>query len=330
MEYYPKVSIIIPAYNAENYLAEAIESALGQTYNNIEIIIVNDGSVDGGATRRVAELYLSAHNGIIKYFEKENGGSSSALNFGIEKMTGEWFSWLSHDDLYYSNKIQNQIEHINRLAAKEECLWKHIFFSGADIIDSKGKCIRKQKARKMKKIENFISNISGNEYLIAKPTTYNFHGCSALINKKIFKQEGGFDENLRLLNDIDMWYRLYSAGYKVHFIPESLVMGRIHARQISTSIGYSYHNTEQDLFWNRSLDWLIKYHSNNYELFYGYGCNAFMKTRNSEGKRAFKFAAQIRPQARIKLKIEMIILLCKASVINIAKNIYLRINRLGI
>ena len=75
----PKISIIIPAYNASNYLEEAIDSALSQTYQNIEIIVVNDGSEDGGATERIALSYGDR----IRYFFKKNGGSSSALNVGI-------------------------------------------------------------------------------------------------------------------------------------------------------------------------------------------------------------------------------------------------------
>ena len=102
----PKVSVVIPVYNGANYLAEAIESALAQTYKNIEIIVVNDGSNDGGATERVARSYGEK----IRYFEKENGGVSSALNFGIQQMTGEYFSWLSHDDTYTVDKIKNSID----------------------------------------------------------------------------------------------------------------------------------------------------------------------------------------------------------------------------
>ena len=77
--YEPKISIVIPAYKAANYLAEAIDSALAQTYSNVEIIVVNDGSPDDGATAAVAKSYGDK----IRYFEKENGGSSSALNRGI-------------------------------------------------------------------------------------------------------------------------------------------------------------------------------------------------------------------------------------------------------
>ena len=80
--YTPLVSIVIPAYNASNYLSNAIDSALAQTYKNIEIIVVNDGSKDDGATRKIAESYGDK----ILYFEKSNGGSSSALNYGINQI----------------------------------------------------------------------------------------------------------------------------------------------------------------------------------------------------------------------------------------------------
>ena len=87
----PLVSIVIPVFNGSNYLREAIDSALGQTYKSIEVIVVNDGSNDGGKTR---EIVLS-YGGRVRYFEKENGGVASALNEGLKEMNGEYFSWLS-------------------------------------------------------------------------------------------------------------------------------------------------------------------------------------------------------------------------------------------
>ena len=104
-DFNPLVSIVIPVYNGANFLAEAIDSALAQTYRNLEVIVVNDGSTDGGATERIACSYGDK----IRYFSKPNGGVSSALNLGIEKMKGEYFSWLSHDDLYAPDKIENQV-----------------------------------------------------------------------------------------------------------------------------------------------------------------------------------------------------------------------------
>ena len=107
-----KVQIIIPVFNGENYVKDAIESALNQTYKNIEVLVVNDGSTD--ATEKICKSYGNK----IQYFYKENGGVSSALNLAISQMKGEFFSWLSHDDLYYSNKIEEQINYINKKKIK--------------------------------------------------------------------------------------------------------------------------------------------------------------------------------------------------------------------
>ena len=106
MKEYPLVSVVIPAYNASDYLAEAIDSALAQTYKNIEIIVVNDGSGDNGATEQVAVSYGDK----IRYFYKKNGGCASALNYGINVMRGDYFSWLSHDDLYLPAKVENLLK----------------------------------------------------------------------------------------------------------------------------------------------------------------------------------------------------------------------------
>lgn len=315
--YQPKISIVIPAYNASNYLADAIDSALAQTYPNVEIIVVNDGSKDDGATRAVALSYGDK----IRYFEKENGGSSSALNVGIANMTGEWFSWLSHDDLYVPEKLKTQIEYINALEIEISDLEKHIFFSASELIDANGKTIRACNINAARRLKEKIEAFPHNGYLIAEPTEYLFHGCSCLVHREAFADVGNFDEKLRLLNDVDMWYRLYSADYKVHYIPEPLVKGRVHAKQVSKNIGYSYHNPEQDMFWNRSLDFLLEHYSKEENLFFLFGRNAYLKTRNAEGDRAF---ANIKS---CRLKKNGVKVVCKSRAFsrNCAKTIYLKL-----
>ena len=96
----PLVSIVIPVYRGANYMREAIDSALGQSWPRCEVIVVNDGSPDGGETERIALSYGDR----IRYIAKENGGVSTALNEGIRQMKGEYFSWLSHDDEYRNKK----------------------------------------------------------------------------------------------------------------------------------------------------------------------------------------------------------------------------------
>lgn len=281
--YHPKISIVIPAYNASNYLAEAIESALAQTYQNIEIIVVNDGSKDDGATERIALSYGNK----IRYIYKENGGSSSALNVGIANMTGEWFSWLSHDDLYLPDKLETQVVYLSNLKIDSADISKHIIFSDSAMIDASGQIIRKSIVGNAAKMAERIATLPHNGYLVAEPTAYIFHGCSCLIHKDAFADIGCLDEGLRYLNDVELWFRLYSSGYHVHFIPEVLVQGRVHRAQVSQTIGYSYHNPEQDMYWNRSLDWLLENYPDNHELFYLFGRNAYLKGRFAEGDRAY-------------------------------------------
>lgn len=319
--YQPKVSIVIPAYNASNYLGEAIDCALNQTYKNLEIIVVNDGSKDNGATAAVAKKYSDK----IVYLEKENGGSSSALNLGIKKMSGEWFSWLSHDDLYYPDKISKQIEFMNDLEVPESELINHVFFTGSELIDENGDLIKKSSINKMAMKAKKVENIIGNQYFVAEPTNFTFHGCGCLIHKSVFEKIGLFNEALRMVNDMDMWYRIYTNFYKIHLIPNILVQGRIHAEQISRIIGYSYHNEEQDMFWNRSLQWLINNYPDDFNLYYLFGKNAYLKTRYEEAKKAFDIASSISHDKKLFLFIKKYEFIFRAEIRTLAKKIYILI-----
>jgi len=320
--YEPLVSIVIPAYNASNYLAQAIESALSQTYENVEIIVVNDGSRDNGETERIAGQYADK----IKYIAKENGGSSSALNAGIKNMSGEWFSWLSHDDLYYPDKLQAEIDYINTLlenGLSEEQMSKQLFFGAADLIDADGKIIRKETRKNLSNTDRKINCDRGTLNLIAVPTQDGFHGCSCLVHKRAFEDVGLFDEKLRLLNDMDLWFRFYTKGYLVHFIPKVLVCGRVHAKQVSRSVGFSYHNPEQDMFWNRSLMWLKEHVPNDYESFYLFGKTALLKTREEEGREALRVAVSIKPEKKMALLVQRIGFTIYSRCRALAKQVYL-------
>lgn len=229
----PKVSIIIPVYNGSNYVKYAIDCALNQTYENLEIIVVNDGSSDGGKTE---ELVLS-YGSRIRYFSKPNGGVSSALNYGIQKMTGEYFSWLSHDDVYTNEKIENAIK---LLEAHKMLDKKCIAFTGGYYIDAVGE--------KMKNFRTyFTANIvySGYEVVNIMTQKGTLNGCCMLIPKKAFDEVGGFDEALRYSQDSLMWYRLFLAGYSL--VSDNLpnVMNRVHKNQVT--------NLRRDLYEHDSL-----------------------------------------------------------------------------
>lgn len=208
----PLVTIVIPVYNGENYLAEAINSALNQDYENIEILVVNDGSNDSGATRSVALSYGTR----IRFFEKENGGVASALNMAIKNMNGQYFSWLSHDDKYKINKISTQIDFLKSNTSKV------IPFSDYDLINDKSK---------------LINGIKLDHDLLERKDLYAIfrgclNGCTLLLPKECFSIIGYFDESLKYTQDYDYWFRL-SKFYKFSHINQSLVETRIHPEQDS-------------------------------------------------------------------------------------------------
>lgn len=211
----PKVSIIIPVYNGEKYLEEAILSALSQDYTNFEIIIVNDGSQD--STAAIAEDYAKRYDQ-IKYFSKENGGCGSALNYALDKLTGEYFSWLSHDDVYLPNKLSEQIAILNKLENKDT-----ILYASYATIDAKSR-----------KLHEVMPHTIYDEECLNKPLfpllRGLLHGCSMLVPVKFFNTIGRFNENLKTTQDYDLWFR-FLRKCEIKYIPEILIKSRIHPDQ---------------------------------------------------------------------------------------------------
>ena len=228
MEFTPKVSIVIPVYNGSKYLSESIDSALTQTYENIEVIVVNDGSTDHNKTEHVALSYGSK----IGYFQKENGGVASALNYGIKKMTGEYFSWLSHDDVYFPYKIERQIKRLRELNNKQ-C----VLYCDFEIIDKKSNYTGELKIR---------ADISNNSLLAILSTS--IHGCATLIPKRIIDSVGFFNESLKTTQDNDMLFRIFRAGFEFQHIPEILIKIRSHPEQESVVLK-DHQKKETDMFY---------------------------------------------------------------------------------
>jgi glycosyltransferase involved in cell wall biosynthesis len=211
MVFNPKVSIVIPVYNGANYLSEAIDSALAQTYKNVEVIVVNDGSNDSGETEKVARAYGNR----IRYLFKNKGGVASALNSGIEEMEGEYFSWLSHDDVYYSHKIERQIDFLRNLRDR-----KVVLYADYECIDDKSR---------------HLAFVRANHKELSRKPLYsvlrgNINGCSVLVPKDILCAMGRFDGSFKTTQDYHLWFRIVR-NYKVHHMPVVLVKYRIHAAQ---------------------------------------------------------------------------------------------------
>ena len=211
MDFEPKVSIIIPVYNGSDFLRQAIDSALSQEYPNIEILVVNDGSNDGGASEKIAMEYGDK----IRYFSKKNGGVASALNVGIKEMTGDYFSWLSHDDLYFPNKVKSQIQALSGMQQA-----KTILYANYEIISENREVITKVMLPN-EPSENFRYFITVKNIL---------HGCTLLIPKTAFEECGLFNESLRTTQDYDLWFKMAEKYDFVH-IPHVIVKARAHAGQ---------------------------------------------------------------------------------------------------
>jgi glycosyltransferase involved in cell wall biosynthesis len=213
-KFHPKVSIIIPVYNGSNYLREAIDSALVQTYDNFEVIVVNDGSNDNGKTEKICKSYGDK----IRYIKKENEGVASALNKGIKEMKGEYFSWLSHDDVYYPDKLEKQIEFLKKQKDK-----KIIIYSNVEYIDKNGKTIYETQYQKRHNIKHLNTRL----YPALKGI---MNGCALLIHKDILVRAGYFDETLKTASDYVMWFKI-SRTNDIHFLPETLIKRRLHEEQ---------------------------------------------------------------------------------------------------
>ncbi len=225
-DFNPLVSIVIPVYNGENYMREAIDSALGQTYKNIEVLVVNDGSKD--RTDEIARSYGNK----IRYFKKENGGVSTALNLAIKNMKGEYFSWLSHDDVYLPEKIETQIEALRRLEDKQT-----VVNSTYSWIDENSQIFEIHIPEIPKKFKNnglyyfFMSEISG---------------CGLLIHKNHFKKVGLFDPKLRIVQDNDMWFKILRYANFVH-INKAIIQIREHRNRV-TNLSPIYFSELDDMW----------------------------------------------------------------------------------
>ena len=224
-----KVSIVIPIYNTEKYLRECIESALNQNYDDIEIIAVNDGSTDNSL--EILEEYADK----IRIITKSNGGTASALNVGIENMKGEWFKWLSADDVLYPNAIRELILEAKKLENK-----KNILYSNYDIINSEGDIIKQF-------IEPNYNELSSFDFNTILLDHYTGNGTTSLIHKSALDEYGMFNETIGFEEDYELWLRFCLIhGCRLHLIPKVLAKYRVHETQLTQSkIGESLDKAEK-------------------------------------------------------------------------------------
>jgi GT2 family glycosyltransferase len=219
----PLVSILIPAYNAEPFIADTIKSALAQTWPEREIIVVDDGSKDG--TLSVAQNFSSSK---VKVVTQANQGAAAARNKAFSLAQGDYIQWLDADDLLSPDKIEKQIE------TAEKCQYKRPVFSS-------GWGYFIYRPRKAKFLPTLLwENLAPLEWLLRKWEN-NLHMQTAtwLASRELTERAGPWDTRLLSDDDGEYFFRVIKASDGIHFVPDAKVFYRISGSSRLSYIGRS-------------------------------------------------------------------------------------------
>jgi glycosyltransferase involved in cell wall biosynthesis len=241
----PLVSVVVPVFNGGKYLPAALKSLTRQTYQNIEIFVIDDGSEDSSVVEQIVEEIGDKRIQLIK---KKNGGVSTVLNLAIEMSNGKYFTWLSHDDLFLPNKIKVQVE-----ALELKMNPKLIHYTSYRKIDERNRIIHT--ANLSAEIAKSVSPLGPVERGI-------LYGCTAMFDLNFMKSVGRFDENLRYVQDYDYWLKLVDANAEFELLDEPLVDLRIHSEQTGkTNDTYN----ENFFLWEKIANKWVDYCEDNYD-----------------------------------------------------------------
>lgn len=216
-----KVSVIIPNYNYSQYLREAIDSVLAQTYTNIEVIVVDDGSTDG--SREV----LASYGGRITAIFQKNAGVSAARNNGVSHSGGKYIAFLDADDVWFPTKIERQVamfENDDRLG---------LVHVGVVEIDGEGNSLLER--------TDGMSGKVADELLRFEQTVILGGGSGFIVPRRVFDEIGGFDTRLSTSADWDICYEV-SRRYPIGFVREILLKYRVHSSNMHGNIGAMEHD----------------------------------------------------------------------------------------
>lgn len=202
----PKVSVLIPAYNAMDYLPQTLASVMAQTFTDYEVVIVDDGSSD-----HIRDWYQTdVSDSRVRLVSQKNRGLAGARNTAIAEAQGEYLALLDADDLWEPDKLSKQVRVLDENPSAG------LVYTWLSLVDEKGKPTGR-----------FFEN--DQEGWVWRELIYrNFVGCGStpLIRSECFKHMGGFDENLgSYMEDLDMWLRL-SLRYEFKLVKQPLVLYR--------------------------------------------------------------------------------------------------------
>ena len=212
MKNQPLVSIILPSYNGERYIKEAIESVLNQSFGNFELILINDGSID--KTADILEEYKNKDSR-IKTIHQENIGLAKSLNKGIRLAKGKYIARMDDDDLWLKEKLEKQIDFIEKNPEIG------LLGTGCYEVTDKGKIIGKKIFPEK------------NQELQKDLIQYNpFIHSSIMAKREVFDEVGLYDEKFRESEDYELWLRI-AENYKIANLAEPLVTKRYCKKSLS-------------------------------------------------------------------------------------------------
>lgn len=211
----PLVSVVIPAYNRATLIGETLESVYGQTYEPLEVIVVDDGSSD--SLEAALSPYIPRGLRLIRH--EVNKGAPAARNTGIAAARGEFVAFLDSDDLWEPEKTARQVEKM--LASTLDTA---LVYSGIRKIDQDGRFLGfKTPAKK------------GEIYLDLLAENWIGSTSTALVRASALAHVGGFDTTLRSRQDLDLWLRL-AREFRIDFVDAPLVIYRVHTDRISSNV----------------------------------------------------------------------------------------------
>ena len=187
----PKFSIAISVFNKEKYISNTIKSVLNQTFNDFEIVILNDGSTDNSESE-----ILAFKDPRIKYFSEENQGAGAGRNYIINKATGEYIALLDADDIWYSFYLEEQNELIKKYP-------EEVVFSTSQEVLRNNQVYPRIYKTLLKEGESGIL-----DYFKSSKQDSIIHSSSVVIRKDFFNKVGGFNPNIKSGQDTDLWIRI--------------------------------------------------------------------------------------------------------------------------
>lgn len=234
-----KISVIIPCYNQGKYIDEAVDSVLNQTYQNFEIIIVDDGSTDN-YTRGLLENFKKPKT---KVYRTENKGASSARNYGFRKANGEYIQFLDADDFLDSKKFEKQIEVFQNDKALD------IVYSNYKYYLDKEKIFFEHK-KYNPGMDVKITKDTYEDFLFGWQRTLSIPIHSPLFRKNLWDKGLPFVEGFGVGEDWIMWINLAKNGAQMFFLDEELAFYRLHQKSMT-------HNKSYLIYWvSRSISYI--------------------------------------------------------------------------